>query len=147
MSTSEFYITITRRTVGNQPEEAFSFLIHDPAWSYIRKHGDQGINEIQQQLISISRFLENYRGMRCEDDDHAPPVVSSNPKPRPCPHYYVIGRHIEEASDLVADMGYHVGTAMVYCLRAGKKPGNSAEEDLRKAADHLLMEADRMAVR
>lgn len=147
MNTSETYITITRRNIGTPDKESFSFLILDPAWAYIRKHGDAGINEIQQQLIDISRFLENYRGMRCEDDATAPTVVSSNPKPRPCPPYYVIGRYIEEASDLVADMGYHVGTAVVYCLRAGKKPGNSAEEDLRKAADHLLLEADRLAKR
>ena len=141
---SEPYITITRRTVGNPPKEAFSFLILDPAWAYIRKRGDEGINEIQQQLIAVSRFLQNYRGMKCEGEERAPPMASCQPKPRPCPHYYVIGRYIEDASDLVADMGYHVGTAMVYCLRAGKKPGNSAEEDLRKAADHLLLEADRL---
>lgn len=42
-------------------------------------------------------------------------------------------RHVIQAWRL----GYELGTAVKYILRAGRKPGNSAEKDLRKAMEYL----------
>ena len=40
------------------------------------------------------------------------------------------------------DLTYHIGTAVTYLLRAGKKEGNPTEQDIRKAINHLHFELD-----
>lgn len=58
------------------------------------------------------------------------------------PSYYV-GRHQKiEAMDVISDFGlnYNIGTAVTYLLRAGKKPDNPMEQDIRKAIAHLIAE-------
>ena len=58
------------------------------------------------------------------------------------PSYYV-GHHQKiEAMDVIADFGlcYNLGTAVTYLLRAGKKPDNPMEQDIRKAIAHLEAE-------
>lgn len=72
------------------------------------------------------------------------PEITSELKPRQCPPYELVGKYIGEVSDLVGDLSFHGGTAMAYVWRAGRKPGNPAAEDLRKAADHCLLEAERL---
>lgn len=42
-------------------------------------------------------------------------------------------------------LGFHLGNAVKYIARAGKKPGSDAAEDLRKAAWYISREADRLA--
>lgn len=77
--------------------------------------------------------------------DHKGPNMSpglyktpENARSSPDVSYYK-GRGGLEARDVVAafELGYNVGTAMVYCLRAGKKPGNTFEADIEKAINHL----------
>ena len=50
------------------------------------------------------------------------------------------------AKDVVSnfDLSYNIGTACTYLLRAGKKENNPAEQDIRKAIDHLHFELDRL---
>jgi len=64
---------------------------------------------------------------------------------RKTPRYY-IGKYKQiEAVDVVLDFqesNYNIGTAIVYLLRAGKKPNNHITSDLRKAIDHLQAEYD-----
>lgn len=58
------------------------------------------------------------------------------------PSYYV-GLHQKiEAMDVISDFGlcYNLGTAVTYLLRAGKKPDNPMEQDIRKAIAHLEAE-------
>lgn len=62
---------------------------------------------------------------------------------RKTPLYY-LGKYKQiEAVDVVLDFqesNYNIGTAIVYLLRAGKKPNNHITSDLRKAIDHLQAE-------
>lgn len=61
------------------------------------------------------------------------------------PSYY-LGKYLKiEAKDVVLDFSrdnYNIGTALTYLMRAGKKPGNPIEQDIRKAIHHLEMELD-----
>ena len=38
------------------------------------------------------------------------------------------------------ELTHNLANAVEYILRAGKKPGNSIDQDLRKAVDHLQFE-------
>ena len=42
------------------------------------------------------------------------------------------------------DLSYNCGTAVSYLLRAGKKDGNPAEQDIQKAINHLHFELDKL---
>ena len=67
-------------------------------------------------------------------------------KKTPEPHYYSGKVYGYSARNIVADfqLGYNTGTAVSYLLRAGKKDGNSAEQDIQKAINHLHFELDRL---
>jgi hypothetical protein len=63
------------------------------------------------------------------------------------PHYYIGKKYKIEARKVVEDFqadNYNLGTAITYLLRAGKKEGNPAEQDIRKAINHLHFELDRI---
>ncbi len=63
------------------------------------------------------------------------------------PHYYIGKKYKIEARKVVEDFqadNYNLGTAITYLLRAGKKEGNPAEQDIRKAINHLHFELDRL---
>ena len=61
------------------------------------------------------------------------------------PEYYK-GNNGYMAKDVVGNFSltYNIGTATTYLLRAGKKEGNPAEQDIRKAINHLHFELDRL---
>ena len=42
------------------------------------------------------------------------------------------------------ELGYNTGTAVSYLLRAGKKEGNPAEQDIQKAINHLHFELEKL---
>jgi hypothetical protein len=72
--------------------------------------------------------------------------------PKHLPHlpeveYYrrSIAGTLVEAKDVIAAWGltYHIGTAVAYLLRAGKKTADAAQ-DISKAHDHLLFELERL---
>lgn len=50
------------------------------------------------------------------------------------------------AHEVIADfeLTYNLGTAVTYLLRAGKKPGNPAIQDIKKAIDHLGFEVEKI---
>ncbi len=59
------------------------------------------------------------------------------------PKYYK-GKNGYMAKDVAANfnLSYNLGSAMKYILRAGKKQNNPAEQDIRKAMNHLQFELD-----
>ena len=63
------------------------------------------------------------------------------------PSYYSGKKYNYSARKVVEDfdLSYNVGTAVSYLLRAGKKPNNPKEQDIRKAIDHLHFELNRIA--
>jgi hypothetical protein len=85
--------------------------------------------------------------------DGDPQTIEMTKPPRHMPHlpnveYYRRSIHgtMIEAKDVIASWGltYHLGTALAYILRAGKKDGNTAQGDIAKAKDHLAFELDRL---
>ena len=59
------------------------------------------------------------------------------------PEYYIGKFKGIEAFDVVQDFAhdnYNLGVAIAYLLRAGKKDGNPAEQDITKAIIHLQRE-------
>jgi hypothetical protein len=67
-------------------------------------------------------------------------------KKTPEPHYYIGKVYGYSARNIVEDfqLGYNTGTAVTYLLRAGKKDGNPASQDIQKAINHLHFELDRL---
>jgi hypothetical protein len=62
------------------------------------------------------------------------------------PHYYIGNIYGYSAKDIVDDFNLNPWTAQAvqYILRAGKKEGNSTEQDIRKAINVLQFEIDRL---
>ena len=58
-------------------------------------------------------------------------------------NYYILPNGIE-AKDVSGWFPANLGIAINYIWRAGKKPGNTIESDLRKAIAHLQFEIDRI---
>jgi hypothetical protein len=69
-----------------------------------------------------------------------------NYKKAPQPHYYSGTVYGYSAKNIVEDfkLGYNTGTAVTYLLRAGKKEGNPAEQDIQKAINHLQFELEKL---
>ena len=67
-------------------------------------------------------------------------------KRTPEPNYYIGTTYGYEARRVVEDfeLTYNTGTAVSYLLRAGKKEGNPAEQDIQKAINHLHFELDKL---
>ena len=67
-------------------------------------------------------------------------------KKTPEPSYYSGTKFGYSARNIVEDfeLGYNTGTAVSYLLRAGKKEGNPAEQDIQKAINHLHFELDKL---
>ena len=67
-------------------------------------------------------------------------------KKNPEPLYYTGTKYGYSARNIVEDfeLGYNTGTAVSYLLRAGKKEGNPAEQDIQKAINHLHFELDKL---
>jgi hypothetical protein len=65
------------------------------------------------------------------------------------PKYYIGKYKGIKAKDVCHDfeLSYNLGSAVCYLLRAGKKEGNSAEQDIRKAIDHLHFELELIELR
>ena len=63
------------------------------------------------------------------------------------PEYYIGKFKGIEAFDVVQDFAhdnYNLGVAIAYLLRAGKKDGNPAEQDITKAIIHLQRELQQL---
>ena len=67
-------------------------------------------------------------------------------KSNPEPDYYTGKKYGYSARKVVEDfnLSYNVGTACSYLMRAGKKEGNPAEQDIQKAINHLHFELDKL---
>jgi hypothetical protein len=67
-------------------------------------------------------------------------------KETPEPTYYTGTKYGYSARKVVEDfdLSYNVGTACSYLMRAGKKEGNPAEQDIQKAINHLHFELDKL---
>ncbi len=62
------------------------------------------------------------------------------------PSYYSGTKYGYSARKVVEDfnLSYNVGTSVSYLLRAGRKEGNPAEQDIQKAINHLHFELDKL---
>jgi len=62
------------------------------------------------------------------------------------PTYYEGQYRGIRAHHIIADynLSYNIGTAVTYLLRAGKKPNNPIEQDIKKAIDHLNFELEKL---
>ena len=49
-----------------------------------------------------------------------------------------------ECKDIVGEFNYHIGTAIAYLWRAGKKDSESLLDDLRKSRKHIDFEIERL---
>lgn len=60
------------------------------------------------------------------------------------PSHYCDGREYEP-KDVIADwnLNFFLGSAVKYIARAGRKPGNTKEQDLKKAIQYLQFEIER----
>tara|TARA_R100001530_G_scaffold62571_2_gene45091 strand:+ start:123 stop:386 length:264 start_codon:yes stop_codon:yes gene_type:complete len=69
-------------------------------------------------------------------------------KRTPEPHYYVGKKYGYSARAIVDDFQLSAWTAQAaqYILRAGKKEGSSAQQDIQKAINVLHFELDRLYV-
>jgi hypothetical protein len=67
-------------------------------------------------------------------------------KKSPEPNYYMGKLYGYSAKDIVDDFSLSAWTsqAVQYILRAGKKEGNSAEQDIQKAINVLHFELDKL---
>lgn len=67
-------------------------------------------------------------------------------KETPEPHYYKGKIHGYTARNITEDfeLTFNTGTALKYILRAGKKEGNSASQDIQKAINVLHFELDKL---
>jgi hypothetical protein len=77
-----------------------------------------------------------------------PIELDSDYKKTPEPSYYSGKKYGYSARKVVEDFqpdSYNIGTAISYLLRAGKKEGNPAEQDIQKAINHLHFELDRLS--
>ena len=61
------------------------------------------------------------------------------------PNHYKTRRGGAEAIDVTETFNFNLGNAVKYIWRAGSKPGESAIDDLRKAAWYLHRELCRVA--
>ena len=62
------------------------------------------------------------------------------------PEYYQGSKYGYSARKVVEDfdLSYNLGVATSYLLRAGKKEGNPAQQDIQKAINHLHFELDKL---
>jgi len=75
------------------------------------------------------------------------PPIDIDYKENKEPSYYSGKKYGYSARKVVEDFqpdSYNLGTAISYLLRAGKKEGNPAEQDIQKAINHLHFELDRL---
>jgi len=75
------------------------------------------------------------------------PPIEVDYKATPEPSYYSGKKYGYSARKVVEDFqpdSYNLGTAITYLLRAGKKEGNPAAQDIQKAINHLHFELDRL---
>ena len=83
------------------------------------------------------KLIKNLESMEKKKTDY---------KVNPEPSYYTGTKYGYSARKVVEDfeLGYNTGVAVSYLLRAGKKDGNPAEQDIQKAINHLHFELDKL---
>ena len=89
-------------------------------------------------MTQNEKLIKNLENMSPIDLDY---------KSTPEPSYYSGKKYGYSARNVVEDFqpdSYNLGTAISYLLRAGKKEGNPAEQDIQKAINHLHFELDRI---
>lgn len=93
-----------------------------------------------KEFIEYAKELENKRVFV----DGQPQFIKGE-----TPIYYIGAVKKIEAFDVISDFqphNYNLGTAITYLLRAGKKPNNPVEQDIKKAINHLKNELKRLDI-
>lgn len=72
------------------------------------------------------------------------PLCARKREPKPSPEYYTLSMPCTEVRHVIEALGlsYHVGTALAYLCRAGRKPGAEYVNDIGKAIAHLRFEVE-----
>ena len=136
-------ITVYLEDEGFDQPVVTGYLISDDGWDFINR-GAREIATLTDILEKAVIYLEGVKpGRKPTLKPAPPPEQTCLPKPRPCPHYYEVAPGLELAS-LIGGWSFNLGAAAKYLFRAGKKPGNRAQEDLAKAVDYLLLEIQRL---
>ena len=130
-------------TIYSEGPDVTGFILSEPGWEFLRT-GDRAIALMDDALHRAIEFLEDMPSER----EHvkiptAPHEQTCLPTPRPYPHYYEVMPGVDLASIIGAWPG-NMFNAAKYLFRAGKKPGNRAQDDLAKAVDYLLYEIARL---
>lgn len=99
--------------------------------------------------------IENWLGLPCKDEEENPPAENkfSDKADKPQqevsdsvnhPSHYTFGKI--EVLDFIEDkkLGFHLGNAVKYISRAGRKDPAKTVEDLRKAAWYLNRQIERL---
>lgn len=62
------------------------------------------------------------------------------------PEYYLLPQSCTEVRHVIEalNLGYNLGNVLKYVCRAGKKPGANYADDLRKAAQYIQFELERV---
>ncbi len=126
-------------TIYSEGPGVTGFILSETGWAFLRT-GDRAIALMDDALHRAIEFLED---MPSEREPAALPEQTCLPKPRPCPPYYEVLPGVELAS-IIGGWSFNLGAAAKYIFRAGKKPGNRAQDDLWKAVDYLLLEIRRL---
>ena len=73
-------------------------------------------------------------------------MTNTDYKKTPEPHYYIGTTHGYSAKNIVDDFNLSPWTAQAvqYILRAGKKEGNTSEQDILKAINVLQFDLDKL---
>ena len=130
-------------TIYSEGPDVTGFILSEPGWEFLRT-GDRAIALMDDALHRAIEFLEDMPSEREPvTTTPAPPEQTCLPKPRPCPPYYEVLPGVELAS-VIGGWSFNLGAAAKYIFRAGKKPGNRAQDDLWKAVDYLLLEIQRL---
>lgn len=79
------------------------------------------------------------------DDVYYCPTCARKRKPSG-PEYYLLPRACTEVRHVIEalNLGYNLGNVLKYVCRAGKKPGADYANDLRKAAQYIQFELERV---
>ena len=130
-------IEIYSKEQGHEPPGVTGYLFTADGWAFLKSEGDLAVAMLVDALQRAIEFIEGV-----ESSPLAAPAEQTC-LPRPYPPYYEVLPGVDLAS-IIGAWSFNMGAAAKYVFRAGKKPGNRAQDDLAKAVDHLLKEIQRL---
>lgn len=99
-------------------------------------------------LVVVNGRYENKIDSNISEGKNMIEIVQEENEEVSHPSHYCDGRNYEP-KDVIHDWGldFFLGSAIKYIARAGRKPGNSKKQDLRKAIQYLEFEIEKESER